>query len=278
MRLALSSFSLSSHSIAKNKMKFQSKRLFLFIGGAVIAGLAYLLGWSSFFVVEKITIQTESNEIATELSKKLNEPPAVVKIGDPMARVDRREIASRLRTLLWIENVELDRRLLTGEVKIKIIPRNPLGKLTSQTSSASQSIGFIGKDLEIFYLPRIAVDQAVANGESDWGKIPEITFQGELQGDPRSVSNEILKSISTLISTLQQKGYNVSQVVAKSSTELSSAISVVDAKSEKKMDIYWGSVNELPLKIEVLQRLLELKENKRASYFNLANPVSPIVK
>ena len=204
--------------------------------------------------------------------------PAVVKIGDPMARVDRREIASRLRTLLWIENVELDRRLLTGEVKIKIIPRNPLGKLTSQSSSASQSIGFIGKDLEIFYLPRIAVDQAVANGESDWGKIPEIAFQGELQGDPRSVNHEILKSISTLISTLQQKGYNVSQVVAKSSTELSSAISVVDAKSEKKMDIYWGSVNELPLKIEVLQRLLELKENKRANYFNLANPVSPIVK
>ena len=79
-------------------------------------------------------------------------------------------------------------------------------------------------------------------------------------------------------STLQQKGYDVSQVVAKSSTELSSAISVVDVKSEKKMDIYWGSVNELPLKIEVLQRLLELKENKRASYFNLANPVAPIVK
>ena len=130
----------------------------------------------------------------------------------------------------------------------------------------------------LFRSPRIVVDQAVANGESDWGKIPEITFQGELQGDPRSVSNEILKSISTLISTLQQKGYNVSQVVAKSSTELRSAISVVDAKSEKKMDIYWGSVNELPLKIEVLQRLLELKENKRANYFNLANPVSPIVK
>jgi hypothetical protein len=50
------------------------------------------------------------------------------------------------------------------------------------------------------------------------------------------------------------------------------------AKSEKTLDIYWGSVNELSLKIEVLERLMALKENKRARYFNLSNPISPIVK
>lgn len=261
-------------------MKFRLQRPLLILSTVIVIGLAYLLGWSTFFVVEKITVQTQSKVIANEINAKLNEPPAVVKIGDPMARVDRREIASRLRQLLWIENIELNRQLLTGEVKIKIIPRKPIAQLISQSSSAAQSVGFMGADLEIFYLPRSAVEQAKVNGETNWGTIPELNFQGEFQGDPRSVAKETRKSVSTLIETLQKKGYRVRQVLAKGSAEFASSISIAnsEAKSEKKMDIYWGSVNELPLKIEVLQRLLDLKENKRASYFNLANPVSPIVK
>jgi hypothetical protein len=66
----------------------------------------------------------------------------------------------------------------------------------------------------------------------------------------------------------------VKEVVAQSPSELSTKV----AKSEKTLDIYWGSVNELSLKIEVLERLMALKENKRARYFNLSNPISPIVK
>ena len=256
------------------KPRLHFKRPILILSFLILAGLAYLLGWSKIFLVEKISIQTQSKEIATEITQKLNEPPAIVKIGDPMARVDRREIASRLRELLWIENVELDRRLLTGEVKITIIPRSPIGRLISQSNTAAESIGFMGADLDIFYLPRIAVDQAIANGETNWGKIPEINFQGELQVDPRSIDRETLKSISTLISALQKQGYRVRQVTAKSPTEFSTSLSI----ASKRVDIYWGSVNELPLKIEVLQRLTELKENKRATYFNLANPVAPIVK
>ena len=261
-------------------MKFRLQRPLLILSTAIVAGLAYLLGWSTFFVVEKISVQTQSKAIANEITAKLNETPVVVKIGDPMARVDRREIASRLRQLLWIENIELNRKLLTGEVKIKIISRDPIAQLTSQSSTAAQSVGFMGADMEIFYLPRSAVEQAKANGESNWGTIPELNFQGEYQGDPRSVAKETRKSVSTLIGALQKEGYRVRQILAKGPTEFTSSISIVnsEAKSEKKMDIYWGSVNELPLKIEVLQRLLELKENKRASYFNLANPGSPIVK
>ncbi|MFM7451554.1 MAG: hypothetical protein ACKO2M_03615, partial [Actinomycetota bacterium] len=103
---------------------------------------------------------------------------------------------------------------------------------------------------------------------------PEISFQGEFQGDPRETNRQIREEIRALIAVLSDKGYRALQINAKSPAEISSAIS----KDNKRLDIYWGSVNELPLKIEVLERLLELKENKRASYFNLSNPVSPIAK
>jgi hypothetical protein len=49
-------------------------------------------------------------------------------------------------------------------------------------------------------------------------------------------------------------------------------------RDSKKLDIFWGSVKELQLKIDVMERLLELKENKRIKSVNLANPVAPIVK
>jgi hypothetical protein len=246
----------------------------LLLSAVILIGAAYLLGWSKIFVVESIVIETKNKEVAQEVQAKLMENPAVIKMGDPLARVDRRTIASRLREMLWVENIKLNRKLFSGEVSIQVIPRDPIGRLTPASSTSVESVGFLGADLEIFYLPRSAVTNAIATGETNWGKIPEISFQGEYQGDPRETSREIRDEIKALISALSDKGYRSLQITVKSPTEMSSAIS----KDGRRLDIYWGSVNELPLKIEVLERLLELKENRRAKYFNLSNPVSPLAK
>ncbi|MFM7492120.1 MAG: cell division protein FtsQ/DivIB [Actinomycetota bacterium] len=258
----------------KIRIPLRLPRPALLLSIAILVGAAYLLGWSKIFVVESIVIETKNTEVAQELQAKLLESPAVVKIGDPLARVDRRAIASRLREMLWVENITLNRKLWSGEVSIEVIPRDPIGRLTPSSSATVDSVGFLGADLEVFYLPRSAVTNAIATGETNWGKIPEISFQGEFQGDPRETNRQIREEIRALIAALSDKGYRALQINAKSPAEISSAIS----KDNKRLDIYWGSVNELPLKIEVLERLLELKENKRASYFNLSNPVSPIAK
>jgi hypothetical protein len=258
----------------KIRIPLRLPRPALLLSIVILVGAAYLLGWSKIFVVESIVIETKNTEVAQEVQAKLLESPAVVKIGDPLARVDRRAIASRLREMLWVENITLNRKLLSGEVSIEVIPRDPIGRLTPSSSSTVDSVGFLGADLEVFYLPRSAVTNAIATGETNWGKIPEISFQGEFQGDPRETNRQIREEIRALIAALSDKGYRALQINVKSRTEISSAIS----KDNKRLDIYWGSVNELPLKIEVLERLLELKENKRASYFNLSNPVSPIAK
>lgn len=255
-------------------MPFRLPRLALLLSTAVLVGLAYLLGWSKVFVVEKIVIQTQNKEVSQEVKAKLAEDPAVVTIGEPLARVDRRAIASRLRELLWVENIELDRRIFAGEVLISVIPREPIGRITTSTSANVDSVGFLGADLEVFYLPRSAVEKAISTGETNWGTIPEVSFQGEFQGGARETSSSIRQDIKSLLETLSKSEFRVNQLVAQSPTELSTKVS----KSGKNLDIYWGSVNELSLKIEVLDRLMALKENKRARYFNLSNPVSPIVK
>lgn len=258
----------------KFQLPFRLPKLALLLSTAILVGLAYLLGWSKVFVVENIVIQTQSKEVSQEVKAKLAESPAVVKIGDPLARVDRRAIASRLRELLWVENIKLDRRMFAGEVRISVIPREPIARITTSTSATVDSVGFLGADLEIFYLPRSAVDKAISSGETDWGAIPEISFLGEFQGGANETNDAIRKDIRNLLQSLSKSEFDVKQVVAQSPTELSTKAS----KSGKTLDIFWGSVNELSLKIEVLDRLLALNENKRARYFNLSNPVSPIVK
>lgn len=258
----------------KIQIPFRLPPFALLLSTAILAGLAYLLGWSNAFVVEKIVIQTQNKDVSREVKAKLAQSPAVVKNGDPLARVDRRAIASRLRELLWVENIQLDRRLFAGEVLITVIPREPIARITTSTSATVDSIGFLGADLEIFYLPRSAVDKAISSGETNWGSIPEVSFQGEFQGGTSETTDAIRQDIRTLLETLNKSELKTKQVIAQSPTELSTQVS----KSGKTLDIYWGSVNELSLKIEVLERLMALKENKRARYFNLSNPVSPIVK
>lgn len=258
----------------KLSVPFRLPRLALVLSIAILIGLAYLLGWSKVFVVEKIEIQTQSKDVSQEVKAKLAENPEVVRIGDPLARVDRRAIASRLRELFWVENIKLDRRLLSGEVRISVIPREPIGRITTSTSASVDSVGFLGADLEIFYLPRSAVDKAISSGETNWGAIPEISFLGEFQGGASETNDVIRRDIKNLLQSLSKSEFDVKEVVAQSPTELSTKVS----KSGKTLDIFWGSVNELSLKIDVLDRLMALKENKRARYFNLSNPVSPIVK
>ena len=102
-------------------MKSLLKRPLLIISVLVLVAAAYVLGWTKIFVVEKIIIDSEDKKIVTDVMSKIKQTPAVVVIGEPLARVDRREIASRLRELVWVDNVQLDRRMLSGELHLKVV-------------------------------------------------------------------------------------------------------------------------------------------------------------
>jgi hypothetical protein len=229
----------------------------------ILALATYILGWSQIFTVEKIIIDSKDKKIVKDVMDKINKQPAVVEIGQPLARVDRREIATRLREMLWVENIKLERRLLSGELHISIIARDPIGRLIPRDSTNVESIGFIDQDLENFYLPTEAVARALAAGE--WSEMPEISIQND--------SRELRSDIAQLIETLQGKSLKVERVNAKDQISISTKL----INQGRRLDISWGSVKDLELKIEIMNRLLELKANKSVKNLNLSNPTSPIV-
>jgi hypothetical protein len=239
------------------------KKPILLLSLIVIAASAYILGWTKIFVVEKITIESADKKIVSDVLAKVTQTPAVVSIGQPLARVDRREIATRLREMLWIENIKLDRNLFTGELQIKIVPRNPIGKLVAKDSTNVETVGFLDQDLEYFYLPRQAVIRAINAGE--WSELPEISFQDD--------GSEVRQDVADLLRVLQENALKVERVTAKDQL----SISTKAVFNDRRLDITWGSVKELELKLEILQRLIELKANKYVKNVNLSNPVSPIV-
>lgn len=235
----------------------------LVISILILALATYILGWSQIFTVEKIIVDSKDKKIVEDVMSKITQAPAVVEIGQPLARVDRREIATRLREMLWVENIKLDRRLLTGELHIGVIARNPIGRLIPKDSTNVESIGFIDRDLENFYLPAEAVARALASGE--WSQMPEISIQKD--------SKELRSDIARLIQTLKDNSLKVERVIAKDQLAISTRL----VKEGRRLDISWGSVKDLELKIEIMNRLLELKANKSVKNINLSNPISPIV-
>lgn len=242
------------------------KKPLLVLSIIILAGAAYILGWTKIFIVEKVIIDSADKKIVQDVMAKINQSPSVVEIGQPLARVDRREIATRLRELVWIENVQLDRRMITGELHLKVIPRNPIGRLVAQDSTNVETVGFMDRDLDYFYLPRQAVSRAVASGETGWATLPELSILSD--------DTELRSDVRNLIETLQEAKIQVLLVDARERDAINATVIV----NQRTLDISWGSVKELELKVEVMNRLLELKANKRITALNLSNPIAPIVR
>ena len=250
-------------------------RLILPISILLIGALAYLLGFSQVFVVKEIKIAIKDKSIAKEVKDRLAQAPAVVQLGDQIARVDRREIASRLRQFAWVENVELDRNLINGKLLIKIVSRTPIARLTSTTSPQSLTIGFMGEDLDYFYLPRAAIDQAISSGDKSWQQIPELTLPA---GTSDGADNQLKAAARELIELFNQelapRGFELTRINARDNASFITSANY----SGRNIEISWGSVNDLGLKVEVLERLLAQDENKKVRKINLIDPLKPTVR
>lgn len=250
-------------------------RLILPISILLIGALAYLLGFSQVFVVKEIKIDIKDKSIAKEVEDRLSQPPAVVKLGDQIARVDRREIANRLRQFAWVENVELDRNLINGKLLIKIISRTPIARLTSTTSPQSVTIGFMGEDLDYFYLPRQAIDQAISSGDKSWQQIPELTLPaGSSDGADNQLKAAARELIELFYQELAPRGFELTRINARDNASFITSANY----SGRNIEISWGSINDLGLKVEVLERLLAQDENKKVRKINLIDPLKPTVR
>jgi hypothetical protein len=241
------------------------KRLSILVSTLLIVGSSYLLGWSDLLPVKKVSIDEKNESIVKELTAKLAEEPNPILIGEPIARVDRREVALRLRELIWVDGVDVKRNFISGEVKVSVAPRSALAQLDFKWSTNPSDASFLSSDLEIFYVPRSEVTKAAKSGDVDWLSLPTL----QLGADEMALKQDV----KTLVAAIEESGGMVKSIVAPSREELRTSARI----NERDLDISWGSVNELSLKFEVMNRLLELKANKNAKRIDLTSPTSPIV-
>jgi cell division septal protein FtsQ len=93
------------------------KKRFTFIALPILllAGSAYLLGYSTVFTVSNVEIIGIKSAINPGISK-----------GEKLARIQPRVIATKFENLAWVKNAEVSRNWLNGKVTIRIIERTPI--------------------------------------------------------------------------------------------------------------------------------------------------------
>jgi len=93
------------------------KKHFTFIALPILllAGSAYLLGYSTVFTVSNVEIIGIKSAINPGISK-----------GEKLARIQPRVIATKFENLAWVKNAEVSRNWLNGKVTIRIIERTPI--------------------------------------------------------------------------------------------------------------------------------------------------------
>ena len=93
------------------------KKRFTFIALPILllAGSAYILGYSTVFTVSNVEIIGIKSSINPGVSK-----------GEKLARIQPRVIATKFENLAWVKNAEVSRNWLNGKVTIRIIERTPI--------------------------------------------------------------------------------------------------------------------------------------------------------
>jgi len=240
------------------------KRFAISIAVIVTCLFAYLLGWTNILAVDRVEISAKDSEIKNQIEIKLAQPTQIIAIGTPIARIDRREISARLRELVWVDSVDVKRNFVTGVVKVSVSPREPLARLSAGPDGAT--IGFLSKDLSLFYLPKEAVNSASKAGQVDWGKLPTLSLGSQ---------QEVLKeSVVTLLTKIRGAGFTVLTVSAPDQGNLSSEIRI----GKRNLDISWGTVKEFELKLKIINELLAQPENKKIGKIDISRPTNPVVK
>jgi cell division septal protein FtsQ len=82
---------------------------------ALLAGSAYVLGYSTFFTVSSVEVIGSEQPINTGIVK-----------GQKLARVEPRAIATKLEKLDWVKSADVSRNWINGKVVVELTARTPI--------------------------------------------------------------------------------------------------------------------------------------------------------
>jgi cell division septal protein FtsQ len=222
-------------------MLFRKHRLLTLLAILLIAGLAYLLGWSNVLTVKEISYTgapTKSSEVTVKNLTNLE-------VGERLARVETREIAGRLQTLPWIESADLSRNWISGKIVIAVTPRIPIATFNGELMDAT------GKRFEL------------PGGFKS--KLPSVFARDTKSG---------LAAIKLFTKLPSEFSTRTSAFTATSPENINFKIT----EGKKSLFVIWGSDIEIDLKLKVYKALVALPENSKIKKIDLTEPRSPIVK
>ena len=227
-------------------MKRRTISLPMAISTVVVTALAYLLGWSPLFTVDKVTITGSPNSAVQRNIQTISQ----VEAGQKLARVNPSSVERRIGQIPWIKDVSLARNWISGEVAIAVTPRKPLAFFNAQ-ESPGQTIDLDG---ELFTLPGFS--------SADLAQISAKSPQSALKANELFIAlpTEFRKRITLMTAT---------------STETFTFNTLYKGR---EIRVRWGDSQEISLKISVIERLLELPENKEITLIDVVAPHAPIVK
>lgn len=210
------------------------RALVAIISISILAGSAYILGYSTFFTVSSVEISGSTRTIN-----------AGVQLGEKLARVEPREIATRLERLDWIESVDVSRNWISGKVEIILTERTPIALYKDQViDSAGKSFvqqGVLSPDL--IEVQATSIEDAVA----------AVAFFTQLPEELNSTLS-VIKVRST------------------------GALVMIVNRGVDTLEIRWGTNSDNQLKYRVYQALLALPENLKLKRVDVSAPNAPIVK
>ncbi len=97
------------------------RRLIAGVVVAVLAGAAYILGYSTFFTVTSVEVIGSTKPINTGITK-----------GEKLARVEPRAVATKLENLDWVESADVSRNWINGKVVVELKQRTPIATFNNQ--------------------------------------------------------------------------------------------------------------------------------------------------
>ena len=82
---------------------------------ALLAGSAYVLGYSTLFTVSSVEVIGSTKPLNTGITK-----------GQKLARVEPRAVATQLEKLDWVKSAQISRNWINGKVVVELTSRTPI--------------------------------------------------------------------------------------------------------------------------------------------------------
>lgn len=235
------------------------RRLFTTILVLILVGSsAYGLGWSKLLVVKKITFSgvEAGSPQALQISTTIEGTGAnSIAVGDKLARLNLAGTSSKLTEISWIKEEKITRNWFRGTILVSITPRVPVAQFIDQSGATK----YLDGDGIEFFLP-----QGAKLPNSD---LPNISLNYSNDLTRKSAAKFVAAMPATILESM------TSLVISDSEN-----VSMTSALRKPTLLIQWGQVNDLPNKIEVLNRLLVLPENMKISLVDISNAALPVVK